>query len=281
MFGIILQIIGSFLEEVSETIGKDNVRKKLEDVWTFGFLNAFMSLVGLLFIITFVQGWSEMTLYAWPTFLIRALLLQVQSIATVIALVKAERSTFGFLRVGTIPLILFIDMFMGVALSGWQVIGMLFIAATILILSMNHGLDKKGIVYVLYGTVSAAIQLSLFRYNVTHGNSVELEQLGVMLLVAPVFYILARRAGHPSPLTYLKRAPIALQSGLHGAALIVGSYAFLYAPASILLATARGSAVMAAVLAGHWYFHEKRFALKLLGFIGCAIGILLLSIGTP
>jgi hypothetical protein len=279
MFGIILQLIGSFLDEASQSIGKDSVQKNLEDAWTLGFLNAFMSLIGLLIIITFIRGWDHMTFSAWPTFLVRVILLLIQSVTTVIALVQSERSTFGFLRVGTIPIILLIDVVLGVVLSGWQVLGMMCIAGTVLILSLNHGLSKKGLGYLLYSTVSAAIQLSLLRYNVTHGNSVELEQFGVMLLVAPMFYVLAVRAGHPGPLKKLKHKPIALQSGMQGISMIIGSYSFLYAPASILLATARGAGVMTAVLAGHWYFHEKRFLLKLFGFIGCAAGIILLSIG--
>jgi hypothetical protein len=276
MFGILLQIIGTFTEEVSESLGKDNVRRRIEKVWTLGFLNALLALIGLLFIMTFIRGWDAMTMNAWPTFAIRAVLLVVQSVMTIKAIVVAERSTFGFLRVGTIPLILAIDMALGVALSGWQVVGMLCIAATILLLSLNHGLRKKGIGYVLFGTIASAIQLSLLSYNITHGNTVELEQLGVMCLVVPVFYILARQAGEGSPFAALRSRRVFAQSSLHGAAMILGSYAFLYAPASVLLATARGSAVMASVLTGHWFFHERKFSLKIAGFVGCAIGIILL-----
>ena len=279
MFGILLQIIGTFTEEVSEALGKDNVRRRIEKIWTLGFLNALMAFIGLLFIITFFRGWDTMTLHTWPTFIIRALIFVVQSAMTIKAIVHSERSTFGFLRVGTIPLILVIDLFLGVLLSGWQILGMLCIAGTILLLSLNHGLSRKGIGYVLFGTVSAAIQLSLLSYNVKHGNTVELEQLGVMCVVIPAFYYLARRAGEGSPLQALRQRRVLLQSSLHGGAMILGSYAFLYAPASVLLAAARGSAVMASVLTGHWFFHEKKFALKIAGFIGCAIGIALLMSG--
>jgi hypothetical protein len=281
MFGVILQIIGTFLEEVSETLGKDNVRRRLESAWTLGFANAVAALVALLFVITCITGWGSMQMQSWPTFVLRVLLLQIQSVATVLAIVHAERSTFGFLRVGSIPLIVLIDIFIvGVALTGWQVLGMTLIAGTILLLTMNHGLSKKGIGYVLVGTVGAAVQLSLLRYNVTHGNSVELEQLGVMLVVAPTFYVLAKQHGSVAPLHVFRRWRNMVQSGLHGIAVVIGGYAFLFAPASILLAAGRAAAVMAAVLAGHLYFHEKKFIIKLLAFVGCAVGIILITLGT-
>ncbi len=278
MFGILLQLIASFFEEASESLGKDNVRRHLESPWVMGLLNAFVSAVILFALITLIRGWDVMTLHAWPTFLLRAVLLLTQSVAVILAIVKSERSTFGFLRVGTIPLLLLLDLLVGVSVSGLQVVGMMLISGTILFMLLNHGLSRNGLWYVIYTTVSAAFQLSLFRYNATHGNSVELESFLMMVMISLLFYVLARKHGnHPFAVFRLKRPLV--QGTLHGVAMVFGSYAFLYAPASILLASARGAGIMASVFAGHWMFHEKKLGLKLLAFVGCAIGIILLAFG--
>jgi hypothetical protein len=280
MFGILLQVISSVFEEISQSFGKDYVQKKRETAWTMGFLNSFIPVVGYLLVVTFIQGWEHMTIQAWPTFLIRCVLLSAQAVTTILAIVIAERSTFGFLRVGSIPLILLIDLMLGVSVSGWQVLGMTFIAGTLLVLSLNHGITKKGIGFVLFSTASAAVQLSLYRYNLTQGNSVEIEQIGPLLCVAATFLYLAWREKTPSPFRSLTNIPVVSQGALHGLAVMVGGYAFLYAPASVLLATGRAGGVIAAILAGHWYFKEKYFVLKIAGFVGCALGIIFLTIGT-
>lgn len=280
MFGVLLQLISSFVEECAETIGKDNVRKHLETALGMGFLNALFTTAIFIVTITFVRGWDAMTLNAWPTFLIRTALLILQAAATVQAIAITERSTFGFVRAGTMPLLLMIDVAMGVQVTGWQVVGMICIVGTILILMMNHGLSKKGMGLLLYTMASAAIQLSLYRYNITHGNSVELEQLLSTLAVGAGLYALVTREG-ANPFKLIRRPRPALQSGLNAVANLIGGYAFLYAPASVILSTGRAASVMAAVLAGHLYFKEKKFSQKLIAFVGCAIGIILLTFATP
>lgn len=280
MIGIFLQLLASGFVEISETIGKNNVRKQTESVWVMGFLNGLCATVGLVIVISLIRGWDSMTLYAWPTLLIRMGMELVHAVLTLTAIVQADRSTYGFIRVGTIPLIILVEMLLfGVFLSGWQIIGILLICTAMLFLALNHGLSKKGIWYVLIGTVMAAVQIPLFRYNITHGNSVELEQLIIVATTCVLFLIVAKRKKLISTKILRNHTKWLIPSSFYGLGVVIAGYAFLFAPASVLTATARAAGIMAAVLAGHWMFKEKHFVVKIIGFIGCAAGVILLALG--
>lgn len=94
----------------------------------------------------------------------------------------ADRSTYGFLRVLTIPLLLLVDLALGYSLSQGQIVGVSILTLSVLLLLLNHGLRTKGIGFVLLSAVNAVVTLSLFKYDITHFNSVEVEQ-GITQLV--------------------------------------------------------------------------------------------------
>ena len=48
MIGIILMLFGTLFSEVSDSIGKEEVKEKKESVYTMGFLNLFWGALGLI-----------------------------------------------------------------------------------------------------------------------------------------------------------------------------------------------------------------------------------------
>ncbi len=279
MFGVILSSIGAFFEELASSIGKKQVKRKEESIYAMGFLNELMAFCGFVLIILFSGKASGLTLMVWPTALLRLALSLFQGYVTVNAIAKADRSTFGFIRTGTIPLLLIMDMVAGTFISGYQILGMLCISAGLLFLYMNHGFSKHGLWYVILSTVNAALTIGLYKYNITHGNSVELEQLLTIAASLVFFYVMSRYHAQEHPFALMKKPLLALQSGAIGVASVVESFAYLFAPASVILAATRSSTVVLTVLTGGVYFHEKNVKAKIFSLVAFVAGIILLAVG--
>src|SRR3990167_800914 len=101
MFGILLAAASSAFSELSDSIGKKEVRDKAESYYTFGFLSllfgaVFMAVVG------FLRDSMVFSMESLPTFIPRAILEILQVHITILAIVKADRSDFGLIRTLTI-----------------------------------------------------------------------------------------------------------------------------------------------------------------------------------
>lgn len=277
MIGVLLSALGAFFEEVSSSIAKQQIAKKQESVYTMGFLNTLWAVFFFAILLLCFRS-APLSLDAWPTFLLRAVLTMSLAYFTVNALAKAERSTYGFIRTGTIPMLLVGDLILGNAITGFQMIGMAMICAGLLFLFMNHGFTKRGVGFACMSALNASIVVWLYKYNITHGNSVELEQFLTMSVLLVFFYVMSR-SSKDHILSLIKRPIIALQSGSVGIATILESFAYVFAPASIILAATRSSSVVFTVLSGGVYFHEKHLSVKIVSLIAFVVGIVLLAMG--
>ena len=112
MIGLILVSIGTFLDEISTLIGKTEVQNKRESVYSMAFLCLIWGTLWFLLIILY-KGQFIFSAASLPTVIIRILTEIVLVYVTTLAIVKADRSTFGFVRTGTIPLLLFADLWLG------------------------------------------------------------------------------------------------------------------------------------------------------------------------
>lgn len=187
MFGLLLVFLGSVFGEVATSIGKREVQLKKETVYSLGFLDllwgtAFFFAYALASPATFVFDPASL-----PTLLTRIVFELALVYLAVHAIVAADRSTFGFLRILTVPLLLGVDFALGYALSAPQIIGICVIIAGFAVLYMNHGIRSKGARYVIGTALLAAITISLYKYNITHYNSVVAEQ-GIMSFIIMIFY---------------------------------------------------------------------------------------------
>jgi len=79
-----------------------------------------------------------------------------------------------------------------------------------------------------------------------------------------------------NPIRFLKKSIFLGQSLSEGAGSVVMSFAYLFAPASIITTAKRAFSILWATLSGTFYFHEKHFLLKLLSFALIVGGLILL-----
>ena len=276
MIAFFLLFIANSFVEIGTTIGKDQTQKRQHSIYTMGFLNLLWSTVFFLFFAFFVRQGFFFSLASLPTFIPRVILEIVQAHFTVLAIKHASRSTFSFIRVLTIPLLLIVDLILGYRLNPHQILGIVIIAVALILLLVRRSLKTKGIFFVLFTAVNAVITLSLYKYDITHFNSVEAEQSLALSVVTAYFMIMALLVAKENPLRFLAKPIFLTQSLLNGAGDVIISFSYLFAPASVITTIKRSISVLFSVMSGHFYFGEKYLMLKILAFILVAGGLLLL-----
>jgi drug/metabolite transporter (DMT)-like permease len=275
MWGIILASASSAFQEITYSIGKRQVEVGRASLYTFGFLSY---LTGTLFILS--EGlWNHHLFFSsasLPTFTIRVVLEVLLAYITIHAIVAAERGDFGFVKTLTVPLLLSVDMALGYFVSVRQIIGISIICAAILVLILLKREHIKGFWYLILSAVIAVATLSLYKYDITHFNSVEAEQsiLGCILLI--FFFCMAAFEYQENPLLFLKRPLFVAQSLAGGLDVLASSFAYFFAPASVILTASRSASVLFAILTGRFYFKEEHFLLRIALFIVILGGLVLL-----
>jgi hypothetical protein len=278
MFGIILASLGSLFEEVSGSIGKWELVRHRESLFTFAFLNLLWG--GIFFaVIALVKEGSFVFLAAsLPIFSIRALLEVFQVHVSVKALAESDRSTFSFVRLGTIPLLLLVDVALGYALGVRQIAGVAIILIGLLAVFMKREIGKRGVTLVALSTVNAVATISLYKYDITHFNSVVGEQLVMHALLLVYLFVFAYFFAKENPFRFLRERPFFAQSVLQGVGGVLESFAFSFWPASLIIAAKRSSAVFWSMLSGGLVFREKHLLLKVGIFLLLGVGIVLLVV---
>jgi hypothetical protein len=158
MFGFILAAASAFVGEVSTSIGKVKVAKGTESRYAMAFLTYFVAFFWFLGILIYNQSF-KFSLESLPTFGTRVLLEVILTYVSIRAITTSSRSTFSFVRTGTMPLLLLVDIYFGYTISTMQIFGISTIVLAILFLFKNHGLEKRGIGYVVASTLLAATEL--------------------------------------------------------------------------------------------------------------------------
>lgn len=275
MSGIFLIIIASLFDEVSTSSAKDNMARHVESIASRAFL---VCLWGVLFLGISLLGGVEwrFSVASLPFFLARMVFEIVQTIITLKAITLADRSTFGFFRTLTIPLLLCIDVILGTTLSISQIWGIMAIIGSLFILTYRHSLSSKGMWLSLLSAVGSSITLSLYKYNVTHFNSVPTEQILASLVILPCFFWYAIRKEKENPFKLLRSKRILSESAASGFGGILASFAYLFAPASVIVAVQRSSAVCWSIVAGALHFHERHLYEKVSVLGLTVLGIALL-----
>lgn len=277
MFGTLLLITSATLTEFGVSVGKTYAMAHKESPYTMGFLNLFWAVILFFLFAFFIRGQFIFTLASLPFFLLRIPLEIAQAHATVNAVIKADRSTFSFLRIWTLPLLLIADLALGYTISTKQILGISIIVIGFIILFINHGIKTKGAGFVMFSAINAALTISLFKYNITHFNSVEAEQGIMLLIVLTYFFVMARLVAKERPLVhYLRKPTFFFQSLSMGIASVLTSFAYLFAPASIITTASRLLHILTSIVSGNAYFHEKKPAIKIVAFLFLAIGIVLM-----
>src|SRR3989344_1745897 len=286
MLGILLTAAGSFVEEISASVGKWEIARGKESILSFGFLNYFWVTVFFLifaFLIPkdfFAPGFPSgfvFNMASLPTFLPRVVLEILQALAGAYAVVIADRSTFGFLHILTIPLLLLVDLIFSYSTGLPQLAGMSLIIASLVLLFINHGIRRNGAWLVAFTAINAVATMSLFKYDITNFNSVEAEQSIVCFVLVVFFFVIALIKEKKSPLRLLAHPVFFVQSFLMGAGGSVMSFAYSYGTASVIATAKRAFNILFSMLSGKIYFHEKKPWVKALSFILILVGLILLT----
>jgi len=278
MIGVLLASIGTFFEEISTSFGKWEISRKVESPFTFGFLQLFWGGVILLGIALVRPGLFVFSTASLPTFLPRVILEIVQVHVTVVAIAVASRSTFGFIRVLTVPLLLGVDVFLGLVPTPFQIAGIALTVAVIILLFRNHGIERRGALLTLATAVNAVATLSLYQYDIRHFNSVVAEQLIISAVLIAYLAVVSVIATREHPFRLLARRATFAQSVVMGVGGVIEGFAVLFAPISIVLAAKRSSAVLWSVIGGRLAFHEQHLLLKAAAVILLATGLILLAV---
>lgn len=276
MTGIVLVALAELFAEFSVSVGKYQIAHKRESLFAMGFLSAFWATIFLAGIGLMSESAFVFSLASLPTFLTRAVLEILLMFITLSALIAADRTTFSFLRVLTIPLLLATDLWIGYAVSMTEIMGISLIVVALVFLLLNHGLSPRGKILSLVSAILAVATISLYKYDITHYNSVAAEQtlMHSIILVAMVsggaFY------ARENVLRYLLHPLFLAQSIAAGVASVLLSFGFAFGHPSVIMAAKRSFEIVASVVSGQAYFHEKHIVIKSISLLLIAGGIVLM-----
>ena len=266
--------VATFFDEAQTSLGKHGVEEGTQSVYTMGFLSMLWGFVFYLIIIISKQEFL-FSLASLPTLGARIVLELILAHISVLAIIHADRSTYSFIRFGTIPLLLITDLLLGYTISTRALIGIGIILMVLILLFMRHEVRKAGMWYVLGTTLLAVATLSLFKYNITHFNSVQAEESIVVGVLLIFFFTKAMFIAKENPLRLLGKPAILGQSLSAGLGNVLMSFAFLYGAASIITTAKRGLGVFWAILSGNIYFKETGMIVKFLALITLIFGLVL------
>lgn len=277
MFGILLMGISQLFAEVGMSLGKYEVAHKRETLLAMGFLNALWSTAFLILVSALITHDFRFSLESLPTFLTRCVLEVVLIYVSLHALLQADRSTFAFMRTLTIPLLLVADITLGYVLTLQQMLSVALMIAAFLVLTINHGLSRKGKAMSLCSALIPVATITIYKYDITYYNSVEAEQTLTHLFLLGAFIIAALYRRENVFATMLK-PKFFTQSMAAGLSTVFLSFAYLYAPASVITSAKRAFEILGAILSGHAVFKEKKLALKLVSFVLIGAGVALMAV---
>ncbi|PIP68714.1 hypothetical protein COW91_03335 [Candidatus Nomurabacteria bacterium CG22_combo_CG10-13_8_21_14_all_32_8] len=272
MVGIILTAIGTFLDEVASSFGKWEITHKKENIYTFGFLNTFWLLI-VFIIISLIKDSFLFNTDSIPILGLLIVLEFAQAYSTLHAIEEADRSTLGFIMISTIPLLLVVDKILGYEIDIFNIFGISIIVLGLLILLFNHGINKKGIGYVVFSSINAVATLSIYKYCITNYNSVEAQQIITSIFLLLFLFFMSIWKFKQNPFDSLFKKELLVQSISNGLGGVIISFAYLFAPASIITSGKRASSILWSIISGNRYFHEKHIIVKIISFVFIIIGL--------
>lgn len=280
MIGIALVALGEMAAQIGAAMGKWEASRKHESYFALGFLTFFWSTPLLLLWGTVGPGTFVFSLESLPTFALRVVLEIGVIYAGVHALVAADRSTFSFLRTLTIPLLLLVDLALGYTVAAGQIAGMALIVTAAFLLAARNGLSAHGKRFALLSALLAVGTISLFKYNITHYNSVEAEQFFLHLIMIVAIWMTAYMYTGENVFRALTKRPLLVQSILAGVASVFLSFAFFFTTASVVTTVKRSVEILGSIVLGRTYFHEHHILLKLFSAALILGGITLITLAT-
>lgn len=160
MWGVIIVAAGTFFEEIVDSIGKAKVQNKEQSPFTMAFLSVFWIMIffavtGLVKKGMFVFG-AESIL----AFTLRVILENLLFYISVLGTVVTDRSTFSFIWVLSIPLLLTIDLFLDYQVPLTAKTGMAIIFLSLFLLFRSIGTEE----FFIYIILLLSLILFVFKF---------------------------------------------------------------------------------------------------------------------
>jgi multidrug transporter EmrE-like cation transporter len=278
MLAGLLVLVGNFFEELSASASKHAFTGRVFTYVLYGFLVESISVIffgGTALIGGFSLAYNT---HALPLFTLRVITEFLQCEVVFRALAIADRSTFGFIRVLTIPLLLLVDIMMGYTITNLQFLGIGIILVVLLAYFASGKIQGKGMGLALMSALLSVLDLTLYKYDITHYNVAAISQLYVALALFLIYGVrLVSSKEERSLLVQMKAHPLlGLVFVSQGFSSLLVSLAYQYAPASLILAFSRGVSVLWSLISGVFYFHEERVLKKTFAFALIILGLLVL-----
>ena len=172
------------------------------------------------------------------------------------ALEIADRTTFGFLRVLTIPLLLLVDVALGYTLTLVQFVGVSLITLSLVFMFLGKRISRKGVALSLFSAVNAVITISIYKYDITNFRSVAVEGMYITAILFCYFALRSFILHGSGMFRTLYRKDVAYLAGGNGVAAVLVSFAYQYGPASLILAMVRAGSLFWSFIFGAIYFGE-------------------------
>ena len=271
----LLIFIGTLSAEISNSIGKHAVAHKKQTLYSMGFLTMFWSVILFSSIVLLGADFTIST-DSFHLFIPRVILEIILAHVTIKSIIVADRTTVSFVRMISIPLLLMVDLIIGYDLLLRNIWGIVLLLAALFVLLWRNPSGQKGLSIVLLGSVLAVVTTSLFKYNITFHNSVAAEQLIISIALLLYFFSFSTFKLKEKPWHLLTQRTAQIQSLTHGIAALLMSFAYLFAPASIIISLKRSLTVFWATASGRLVFHEKNIIRKIVALAIGIIGIALL-----
>jgi drug/metabolite transporter (DMT)-like permease len=273
MIGAFLAFFGECFAEISSSLAKTLFTKHKFSFALYGVLTYFIGATLFLMVALFQGHALVLSGAALLFFGLRFFFEVIQSEVQFRALAYADRTTFGFLRTITIPLLLCVDLLLGYTLSGSQLFGIAIVVIGITLFFSAGSMQKKGAKLALFSALNAVITISLFKYNITHFHAIAVEQFFITLFLSGYFLLRVLWEDKNQLLTVFRRPELALQLTTSGIATFLLSFAYQYGPASLILAMIRASGVFWSLISGVLYFNEPKVFRKAVCCVFLVAGI--------
>lgn len=262
MLPVLLVLTSTFSLEIAQSLGKKLAKQRRENVYQLGFLALFWGLVFMVVSLAFGAPF-HLSAASLPTLSLRVILEVALAVVNAEAIIKADRSTVGFLRLITIPLLLVIDISLGYHITQWQLVGVGVMFAALVLAFRHNPLGRKGAGLAALSGFLAVGTVSLYKYDISHFNSVAAEQIVVLAILVSFFYIQSARSSRRSPLKMLFHPNTGTQALASGIVIPLESFAMSLAPASVIIAYKRSFALIWSIIFGGAGFHEHSLARKM------------------
>lgn len=277
MLGVIITFFSAFFDEVVSSINKVKLNQGQISIYSLGLINCLPAAL-IFIIINIIKQEFRFSMASLATVGAEAVFNIILTTIVFIAVARTDRSTFGFIRILTMPLLLLADLILGYKINIFQLAGIAIIILSLVLVFTYHGVRKRGALLTLITAILAVATLSLYKYNITHYNSVAAEQTIINSVLVVYFWLMAYFKAKENPFAFLKHKIYFFQALTIAVLAPLISYAYVFASASVITSALRSSAVFWSVVSGKVYFKEEHLLIKAVCLILLLGGIILLAI---